>query len=365
MHGWEGNGGPTTLDVARAQFFKKVKSKKAGAKGYTEIKMAAVKKDNASGGKIDQDKAKFEKAKKSQNKSKLDENVQSLINFIFDKELMTKSVVAVGYDVNKMPLGELSKSTVMHGYRVLRQIEDVLGKKTTGDLAKLSGEFYTHIPHNFGFQKMSNFIINTVDMLKQKLDLIQTLVDIQVAHNIVELSSKKDEDDEAELDKNFKQLKCKIKHIKEKTETFEMINKYVQNTSEYYKLNIVDCFELEREGEAKIFNPNKLENRKLLWHGSRFSNFVGILSQGMRIAPPEAPRSGYLFGKGVYFADLVGKSTPYCRPALSNNIATFVLCEVALGKTRELTSPDCNADNNLPKGCSSTHALGRTRPNPS
>ena len=144
-----------------------------------------------------------------------------------------------------------------------------------------------------------------------------------------------------------------------------MINKYVQNSRGYYNLKIIDCFELEREGEAKIFNPERLENRKLLWHGSRFSNFVGILSQGMRIAPPEAPRSGYLFGKGVYFADLVGKSTPYCRPELSNKIATFVLCEVALGKTRELTNIDCNADNNLPKGCSSTHALGRQRPKPS
>ena len=110
-----------------------------------------------------------------------------------------------------------------------------------------------------------------------------------------------------------------------------MISRYVENTREWYKLKIIDCFELEREGEASIFNPDKLSNKKLLWHGSRFSNFVGILSQGMRIAPPEAPCTGYAFGKGVYFADLCGKSTPYCCPHLSNNIATFVLCEVALG----------------------------------
>ena len=57
-----------------------------------------------------------------------------------------------------------------------------------------------------------------------------------------------------------------------------MIDKYVQNTSCYYKLKVLDCFELEREGEANIFNPDKLDNKKLLWHGSRFSNFVGILS---------------------------------------------------------------------------------------
>jgi poly [ADP-ribose] polymerase len=37
-------------------------------------------------------------------------------------------------------------------------------------------------------------------------------------------------------------------------------------------------------------------DRRLLWHGSRSTNFGGILSQGLRIAPPEAPVSGYMFG---------------------------------------------------------------------
>ena len=32
----------------------------------------------------------------------------------------------------------------------------------------------------------------------------------------------------------------------------------------------------------------------LLWHGSRLTNWVGILSQGLRIAPPEAPVTGYM-----------------------------------------------------------------------
>jgi len=31
----------------------------------------------------------------------------------------------------------------------------------------------------------------------------------------------------------------------------------------------------------------------LLWHGSRTTNFAGILSQGLRIAPPEAPVVSY------------------------------------------------------------------------
>lgn len=65
----------------------------------------------------------------------------------------------------------------------------------------------------------------------------------------------------------------------------------------------------------------------LLWHGSRITNFVGILSQGLRIAPPEAPVSGYLFGKGIYLADLAEKSIHYCRSHGSDK-ALILLIEV-------------------------------------
>lgn len=65
----------------------------------------------------------------------------------------------------------------------------------------------------------------------------------------------------------------------------------------------------------------------LLWHGSRLSNFVGILSQGLRIAPPEAPVSGYLFGKGIYLADMAEKSIHYCR-SYGSDTALILLIEV-------------------------------------
>jgi len=56
---------------------------------------------------------------------------------------------------------------------------------------------------------------------------------------------------------------------------------------------------VERPGEAERFKPyTALGNQQLLWHGSRLTNWVGIISQGLRIAPPEAPSTGYMFGKG-------------------------------------------------------------------
>lgn len=55
-------------------------------------------------------------------------------------------------------------------------------------------------------------------------------------------------------------------------------------------LKLSQVFKIEREGERQRYKPFKqLHNRQLLWHGSRTTNFAGILSQGLRIAPPEAP----------------------------------------------------------------------------
>ena len=94
-------------------------------------------------------------------------------------------------------------------------------------------------------------------------------------------------------------------------------------------------YKIDRKGEKELFEPMKaLGNRKLLWHGSGMSNFLGILSQGLRIAPPEAPSTGYMFGKGVYFADLMAKSAQYSHGYKDSQL--LLLCEVALGEQLEL-----------------------------
>jgi poly [ADP-ribose] polymerase len=100
-------------------------------------------------------------------------------------------------------------------------------------------------------------------------------------------------------------------------------------------MSILEAFEVNRPNEQKCYKKD-LKNKMLLWHGSRVSNFVGILSQGLRIAPPEAPCSGYAFGKGIYLADMASKSLNYCCP--SNNEGLILLCEAALGEIQEFYS---------------------------
>lgn len=118
------------------------------------------------------------------------------------------------------------------------------------------------------------------------------------------------------------------------SEEFKVIETYVKKTHapthNSYTLDILDVFKIDREGETTKFRKDIAENKLLLWHGSRLTNFAGILSQGLRIAPPEAPVTGYMFGKGVYFADMVSKSANYCFTNKNNNTGLLILNEVHL-----------------------------------
>jgi hypothetical protein len=42
-----------------------------------------------------------------------------------------------------------------------------------------------------------------------------------------------------------------------------------------------------------------------------------------------------MFGKGIYFADVVSKSANYCYATKLNPIGCLLLCEVALGNSSD------------------------------
>lgn len=65
---------------------------------------------------------------------------------------------------------------------------------------------------------------------------------------------------------------------------YSIIDQYIKNTHaethSSYSLDIKNVFKVIRTGEEKRFKPfKKLHNRKLLWHGSRTTNYAAILSQ--------------------------------------------------------------------------------------
>jgi|JI9StandDraft_2_1071091.scaffolds.fasta_scaffold103623_1 poly [ADP-ribose] polymerase len=172
---------------------------------------------------------------------------------------------------------------------------------------------------------MEKFVIKTEADLLKKMEMCNTMMGIVIAHTIEKKGKGKPKTGLAPnpADSQYENLKCKITPMNENSENYKMAKHYFENGmdrggwGDSYK--IIHAFEVDREGEKAKFNPDKLKERKLLWHGSRFSNFSGILSQGLKVAPPEAPSTGHKFGKGIYFADLSGLSICFSQIGLSNN----------------------------------------------
>eukprot|EP00039_Didymoeca_costata_P007541 m.100947 g.100947 ORF g.100947 m.100947 type:complete len:1020 (-) comp13730_c0_seq1:96-3155(-) len=307
-------------------------------------------------------------------KSKLPAAVQQLIHLIFDETMLKQSMKEMDIDLNKLPLGRLSASSLKEAFEILGDIQTALESDTLSDsdrakeIARLTSKYYSKIPHDFGNKRAP--MIDNVDLLRQKVELVQTLMDIECTTRIIksEKEDSKNNPEEDPIDVRYKKLKAKIKPVAKDSEDFEMVKKYVKNTHaathRSYQLEVEEVFVVRREGEKKKYNAKSatLHNKRLLWHGSRLSNWGGILSEGLRIAPPTAPSTGYMFGKGVYFADMVSKSANYCHASSSNPTALLLLCEVALGDMYERKHADYIEK--LPDGKHSTFGVGQTAPDP-
>jgi poly [ADP-ribose] polymerase len=340
--------------------FNKKLSDKMYKSGYTEIEI--VYEDEPT------EEETAERMKNAFKSSKLPAEVNELVNLIFDTKLITKCMSAIGYDAKKMPLGKLSNNNIDKAYQQLTHLmtEVKKSKPSTYQLEYYSSQFYTLIPHNFGFKHMSNFIINTEKKVQEKLDFLDTLKNMKITKSMTESV-----DDKAAniLEANYKKLKCDIDPIAQDSKAWKLIDKFLQTSNpsghRYYDITLENAYELQRDGELNRFDKHNknIDNKRLLWHGSRLTNFVGIISQGLRIAPPSAPVSGYNFGKGVYFADMIAKSSCYCRAETSDMTAMILLCEVACGNPSKHSNFNYNAGN-LPSGTQSTLGLGRTFPDP-
>ncbi|XP_013925201.1 PREDICTED: poly [ADP-ribose] polymerase 1 [Thamnophis sirtalis] len=297
-------------------------------------------------------------------KSKLPKAVQDLIKMIFDVESMKKAMVEFEIDLQKMPLGKLSERQIQSAYSILNEVQQAVSDGgTDSQILDLSNRFYTLIPHDFGMKKPP--LLNNLDYIKTKVEMLDNLLDIEVAYSL--LRSGGQDGDKDPIDVNYEKLKTSIQIVDKDSEEAKIIKQYVKNTHasthNAYGLKVVEIFKIEREGEYQRYEPFRdLHNRQLLWHGSRTTNFAGILSQGLRIAPPEAPVTGYMFGKGIYFADMVSKSANYCHTSQVDPVGLLLLGEVALGNMFELKN--ASHITKLPKGKHSVKGLGKTAPDP-
>jgi len=382
-------GGPGLQDALK-QFDKKFKDKsglawadrgekpKASKYAFVERSYNA---DSDSEEEVDDTKVTKGKAKAADWKPPtctLHPAVQKLMRLIFNQQFFAATMTSLNYDANKLPLGKLSKATITRGFQALKDLSALLDDQSLAadyDLPyaqaveHLSNSFYSVIPHAFGRNRPP--IISDTGSLKREVELLESLSDMKDAELIMKLE-KGGDDDVHPLDKQFQGLNMdEMTPLDPSSAEFTHLEQYLMNTrgsTHVANYEVEGIFRIERQGEldrlrkSKFAKPTK--NRRLLWHGSRATNFGGILSQGLRIAPKEAPATGYMYDKGIYLADMSSKSANYCYSYMSDGTALLLLCEAELGDPmQELTNACSNAASTAKaKGMHSTWGLGNTGP---
>lgn len=240
--------------------------------------------------------------------SQLSLPLQNLMGLIFNTQIMNATMADLNYDVNKMPLGKLSKSTISKGFQALKDLGAILndqslaatlhGGHTYAQVVEmLSNQFYSLIPHDFGRNRPP--IINSEGLLKREVELMESLGDMKEAAAIMKASIPRDP--VHKLDRHFAALNMhEMTPLGHDTAEFAEIATYLTGTKtkthSVGKYQVEEVFRIQRDGEFERFDNSEYatipSDRRLLWHGSRSTNYGGILSQGLRIAPPEAPVSG-------------------------------------------------------------------------
>eukprot|EP01091_Cochliopodium_minus_P014940 TRINITY_DN5187_c0_g1_i5.p1 TRINITY_DN5187_c0_g1~~TRINITY_DN5187_c0_g1_i5.p1 ORF type:complete len:634 (+),score=244.55 TRINITY_DN5187_c0_g1_i5:52-1953(+) len=201
-------------------------------------------------------------------KSKLDDRVQDFIKLIFDIKMMTNTLVQMEFDITKSPLGKLKKSQILQGYEILRKIEDQLNANKKNKLHDLTDDFYNHIPHKFG-RSQKPILIGDMEILKQKLQLLDALSEIEVATKI--LKAPKLSEHLSQVDDHYDKLNCEITALDKSSEEFNRISLYLQNSqhkdTHHKRLELLDVFKVKKPGEEERFKTD-IGNRKLLWVNS-------------------------------------------------------------------------------------------------
>ena len=230
----------SSFDQANRLYQKKRREKING--GYREVEMNY---------EADEEVKKPEEKKKEavkpakEVKSDLSQSVQDLLNLIFDMKMVNNAMKEIGYDAKKMPLGKLAKGSIMRGYEALKGLMEEVkgGKKRSEVINRLSSDFYSEIPHDFGFAKMQNFVLDTEQKVKTKLEMLQSLQDIQV---ITKLLDQGDISNVNQLDSNYLKLDTTVKPMNKDSDTYKLLVEYVANTHASthtaYQLEVEEIF---------------------------------------------------------------------------------------------------------------------------
>ena len=225
---------------------------------------------------------------------------------------------------------------------------------------KLSSTYYTLVPQVVT-RSSTPPVIDSNEMVDKYMQRIDDLKNLKIAYSTINDSNSAS----SHIDSLYNSLKTEIKPLEKDSKMWQAIEDYVFNTTgstHNVKVQLLDIYEICREPEKD--RKFALDNVHLLWHGTRLSNYISILKNGLVLRPElisNAVICGKMFGLGCYAANSFSKSFNYCN---AESEACLFLGEFSLGRQLKLTDADYNlSETNLKaRGYDSVHGQGRYTP---
>lgn len=261
-----------------------------------------------------------------------------------------------GLDDSALPLGKLSMETLLEAEQQLEVTRLLLQRKkrvmcatpldvsamrdVMGAIAKTTNSFLMLLP-----MKEQEQVKPFDDVsFREAVSLIYGLKEMTTSIELVLAASHQKE--MHPLDYCYRALGARIEPLPEHDLMRRCVEQYMRNTCCDNKDAVIgNVYVVTRNKDLAPGANAKMDsmgNKRLLWHGTPTANVLGILKNGLQVAPEEAPQCGATFGSGIYLADMFSKSYSYCHGWTNigkheSPKAYLFLVEAALGKPLRVT----------------------------
>lgn len=290
-----------------------------------------------------------------------DQSVIKLMKFLMES---SKNVVKTNYLV---ATDDVTKKQIEEAQTLINQsIQYIRVNGNTAELNRILIKLYTILPRKM--KNVKDYLANSLND-KYELDNVRKLIDneqsllstleSQILSNAQTIDTTKD-------NKNILDEMGIEVSVETDIKMLDKINYFLGENKKFAK----NIYKVTNHSTQKKFDEHvsKSANKeiKLLWHGSRNENFLGILQKGLMIRPANAIITGAMFGNGAYTSNRSQKSLGYSSLSGSywangnSNKGFLALFDVHTGNAFNITKHDSscyNLHNTIPqKGYDSVYA---------
>lgn len=339
-----------SLDVILGEYGRILREKISPRKGYVPVE---VEKATVGSASLQTVTEQAFKEKRNGKQSQLHPDVARFVEHIYDE---TKAELVRRIET---PLGSLSKAQIEKGADALRALRFAIARDQQDKIVPLTSQYYSLVPHRLGrWADVNDVAISSIEKADGEEELLQLMRDVYHVQG----------DLEAEVDRKYRALGAQLAVVERNSPDFLRVAKKIlatQSQRHGFKLKVNRilraCLPDERARFAR--EGQSVGNVQELFHGTKNSNMVGILTRGLLIAPKNAPVSGYMFGKGIYFADQSTKSAQYALNYTNNRHPSgyLFLADVALGRVKKELVPKYREEapdrHHSVQGCKGLHLI--------